>query len=575
MLSIRETIDLTGPNKKLLLPTLILILLSSLFEAVSLGLFVPLIADIIGSESYIGEDSFLSNLTNYVVRFSPSEEMELAILCVFLLLVFILKNIFVFIRIIMGVYLANRLRAYWSSEIFKSLIKSNIKNIVLNKQGKLINNIVNEPVVSAKYINNIISISSRILVTSVLILIMLTLSWELTLLISVSSSILFFTYLITINSVVSDLGKKRLSLLQKITSATQENLNAIRQVKIFLIEKVTINKFVQRYDNLLKTLMKIAVFRNISLPMAEVGIIVCLVGALIYLNYFTNSNLESYLPLLAFVVIASQKIALNIGSVASERIVVVSQQASINTIYELIKSKKAKCEDDKGLDPEINLDGDILFENVSFKYEKSKENMTLDSINLRIKKGEITAITGSSGSGKSTIVDLICCLFRDYDGKILFGSRNLSNCSPSSIRSRIGYIGQDNFLFDTTIKENILIANPSLTDKEIKHFCKKANADDFINKLDEKYETELIDRGQNISGGQRQRLTIARAFASNFDLLIIDEGFSALNSLAIEPIVNYLLELKRQGKTIVMISHNKEHLSIADQLISISSGRIE
>jgi hypothetical protein len=231
MLSIRETIDLTGPNKKLLLPTLILILLSSLFEAVSLGLFVPLIADIIGSESYIGEDSFLSNLTNYVVRFSPSEEMELAILCVFLLLVFILKNIFVFIRIIMGVYLANRLRAYWSSEIFKSLIKSNIKNIVLNKQGKLINNIVNEPVVSAKYINNIISISSRILVTSVLILIMLTLSWELTLLISVSSSILFFTYLITINSVVSDLGKKdylfckRLHLLLKKLKCNKTSKN--------------------------------------------------------------------------------------------------------------------------------------------------------------------------------------------------------------------------------------------------------------------------------------------------------------------------------------------------------------
>ncbi len=573
-LSIKEIINLTGPNKKMLAPMLALIIISSLFDAISIGLFVPLIAGIIGSEDYVGEDSFLTEITNYIIQFSPSEELELAILCIFIILIFILKNIFVFLRVIFGTHLSNKLRAYWSTKIFKSLTQSSITNIVLNKQGKLINNIINEPIVSAKYVFTFVSLASKLLVTLVLILIMLSLSWQVTLAILLSSSIIFFSYLLVIDKRIRKLGNKRLLLVQKVTGLAQENLSAIRQVKVFLLENTVLKKFKETYEDLLDSLIKVAVYRNITLPLAEIGVIVCLIAALMYLNYFTNLDLNDFLPLFAFVVIASQKIAINLGGFASEKVALTSQKPSIIAINEMINDEMMKNEQDKEMKEVNSIDGDIVFKNVNFKYDQSKSEKVLDNINLRIKKNHIAAITGASGSGKSTIIDLICSFFRNYDGEILLGSNRLSDCRPSSIRSRIAYVNQDSLLFDATIKENILIANPELSDDEVKSFCRKANAEGFIEKLDNKYESQLIDRGQNISGGQRQRLTIARAFARDFDLLIIDEGLSALNVSTAKPILDHLIELRNQGKTIIMISHNDEHLSICDQILFIENGKI-
>ena len=135
--------------------------------------------------------------------------------------------------------------------------------------------------------------------------------------------------------------------------------------------------------------------------------------------------------------------------------------------------------------------------------------------------------------------------------------------------------GGQHFLFDLSIRENILLGNSNLSDDEIAAVCKLAHADKFINELPDKYETQLIDRGQNISGGQRQRLAIARALARSYDLLIIDEGLSAIDIEAAEPILEHLKELRDEGKTIIIVSHNKDYLSIADQNIFIDSGVIQ
>ena len=236
---------------------------------------------------------------------------------------------------------------------------------------------------------------------------------------------------------VRKLGNQRLRLVQKVTGLAQENLSAIRQVKVFLLENTFLKKFKETYEDLLDSLIKVAVYRNITLPIAEIGVIICLITALIYLNYFTTSDLNDFLPLLAFIVIASQKIAINLGGFASEKVALTSQKPSINAINEMINDEMMKNEFDEELKEVDSIDGDIVFKNVSFKYDQSSSEKVLDKINLTIKKNQIAAITGASGSGKSTVIDLICSFFKKYDGEILLGSNRLSDCRPSSIRSRI------------------------------------------------------------------------------------------------------------------------------------------
>ena len=499
-LTTREIINLTGPNKKYLLPMLMIIIISSLFDAVSIGLFVPLIAGIIGSKDYIGEDSFLTEITNFILSFSPDEELKLAVLCLFILLVFLLKNLFVFLRVVLGTQLSNKLRAYWSAEIFRSLMTSNVKNVVMDKQGSLINNIINEPVVSAKYIFEVISLSSKILVSLVLFLIMITMSWQITLLILSGTFLIFFAYLYITEGEVKNLGRIRLDLVQKITSVAQENLNAIRQVKIFSLETQVLRGFQKKYKELVDSLLKVSIYRNITLPMAEMAVIICLVLALIYINYYTSTDLEAYLPLFAFIVIASQKIAINLGGFASEKIALTSQKPSIIAIHNMIMEESMANEDNSNLLNLKHLDDDIIFKNVSFKYEQSEANNILDNVSFSIPKGKITSIIGPSGSGKSTIIDLICGFFKDYKGSIFYGKNELTKIRLSSLRKNIAYISQDSFLFDITIKENILIGNNNLSNDELVSVCEQANAKSFIDALPEKYETQLIDRGQNISG---------------------------------------------------------------------------
>lgn len=574
-LSIKEIINLTGPNKKYLLPMLLLIITSSLFDAISIGLFVPLIAGIIGSKNYIGEDSFLTDITNFILAFSPNEELKLAILCGFILIVFLIKNIFVFLRVLVQTQLCNKLTAYWSEEVLRSLVTSNLKNVVMDKQGFLINNIINEPRISQKYIFGLISLSSKILVTLVLILIMITMSWQITLLMLTASFLLFSTYLFITDERVKNLGINRLFLYQQITSMAQENLNAIRQVKIFSLETQVLRGFQKKYHQLVDALFKVAIYRNITTPMAEIVIIFCLVIGLIYINYYTTRDLESYFPLFAFIVIASQKIAINLGGFASEKIALTSQKPSIIAIHNMLMKESMANEDDSSLLSLKHLDGDIIFKDVSFTYEASKKRNTLNNVNLIIKKNKITLITGPSGSGKSTIIDLICGFFKNYEGSIFYGRTDISHLNLASLRNNIAFISQDSFLFDLSIKENILLGNSILSDDEIRTACKRANADEFINAFPDKYETQLVDRGQNISGGQRQRLTIARALARDFDLLIIDEGLSALDKQTAEPIINYLKQLRDKGKTIILVSHNKDFASIADQSIVIDSGVIK
>lgn len=215
--------------------------------------------------------------------------------------------------------------------------------------------------------------------------------------------------------------------------------------------------------------------------------------------------------------------------------------------------------------------GDIQFRDVSSAYQGSDE--VLKNLNLNIKAGQIFALVGPSGGGKTTICHLIPRFYDISSGEILIDGKNISNLTLESIRKNIGIVQQDIYLFGASIKENILYGNPDATDDEVIEAAKRANIHDYIMTLPKRYDTQIGERGVKLSGGQKQRLSIARVFLKNPPILILDEATSALDNATEILIQNALDELCR-GRTTIVVAHRLSTIKNADKIAFISNGEV-
>jgi ABC-type multidrug transport system fused ATPase/permease subunit len=217
------------------------------------------------------------------------------------------------------------------------------------------------------------------------------------------------------------------------------------------------------------------------------------------------------------------------------------------------------------------VQGNILFEDVTFAYEKDKP--VLHGISFQAKPGMVTALIGSSGSGKSTIISLVCAFHKPDTGRVLIDDIDLSTVKLDDYRSQLGVVLQESFLFDGTIRENVMFSYPEATDEQFLHACRIACVDEFAERFPDQYDTIVGERGIKLSGGQRQRLSIARAILANPKLLILDEATSSLDSES-EAMIQEGLKFLMQGRTTFVIAHRLSTIRRADQILVVEGGLI-
>jgi subfamily B ATP-binding cassette protein MsbA len=282
-----------------------------------------------------------------------------------------------------------------------------------------------------------------------------------------------------------------------------------------------------------------------------------LAGKLTLGGFFTYTMFLGYLAVPLFQVVG-------VGTQLSE------------AIAGLERTREVLDETPEDRDPERKVSlgpirGDISFDNVTFAYEQQKT--VLHDISFASWPGSVTALVGSSGSGKSTIIGLVAAFHKPNEGRVLVDGVDLATVRLESYRTQLGMVLQDSFLFDGSIRENVAFSKPNATEEEILSACRIARVDEFAEKYEQKYDTIIGERGVKLSGGQRQRVSIARAILANPRILILDEATSSLDSES-EALIQEGLAYLMRGRTTFVIAHRLSTIRRADQILVVETGRI-
>lgn len=252
---------------------------------------------------------------------------------------------------------------------------------------------------------------------------------------------------------------------------------------------------------------------------------------------------------------------------------IVLSRASLDRIVEILDEKIDIEDAPDSQDIEVK-DGSIDFDNVDFSYSKSRDVLNLENIDLHIRSGETIGIIGGTGSAKSTLVQLIPRLYDVLDGEVKVGGINVKDYKLDKLRDSVAMVLQKNVLFSGTIRQNLLWGNKDATDEEIEHAAKAAQAHDFIMSFPDGYETELGQGGVNVSGGQKQRLCIARALLKKPKIMIMDDSTSAVDT-ATDAAIRSGLKKEFGDTTVLIIAQRISSVEDADRIIVMNDGKID
>lgn len=454
-------------------------------------------------------------------------------------------------------------------DLYKHLIYADIEFLKKHSSGNLISRFVNDITNLRNALANILTSVARELLTVIFLLGIMFYN-DLTL-----SLIAFVVFPVAILPIVR-MGKR----MRKIAFQTQEELSTytvkldevfrnIRIVKSFCREMYEIRSAKQVLDQILKYYAKAIKTDSLTSPIMEMlsGLAIAAViwyGGMQVLEGTTSAG-SFFSFIIAF--IAAYK---PMKSLADLNVSLQTALASAKRVFMILDTQSKIETYDPKRSVAINK-GDIDFKNIFFSYKEG--HPTLKDLSFQIKSGQFVALVGSSGSGKSTIIDLIQRFYDPDSGEITIDGTNLKDNSPYAIREEISMVNQDIMLFDSTVKENIKYGNIDATDTEIEAAAKIAAADEFINELPEKYDSKVGQHGIQLSGGQRQRLCIARAVLKKSRILIFDEATSSLDQIS-EQEIKSSIDALRKNRTIIVVAHRLSTILNADVIYVLKKGVI-
>ena len=491
--------------------------------------------------------------------------------CIALIVVFSAKNIFLYIKNITLSIVQYRLIRDLRNKLYSHFHYLSLSYFNKNKSGELTAVLVNDidnmrnslsimfQKLFVEPINILILMSLLFIVSSKLALIAL-------LIIPISSVIIF-----GISHSIRRRSKRSQAQLAGMTSMIAETIGSMRIVKAFATKSFEIKRFARETQKYYQLMLRRDRLRFVSSPVSEtfgatIAALLLWVGARDVLVTQSISS-EDFLRfiLLLFSLFQPLKNLTNVVNELQNGLASADRVFAIMDIDSDIKDRNNAAEI-------VDLKESLSFNQVSFSYGE-KNDKVLNNINFKINKGEIIALVGPSGAGKSTLVDLIPRFYDTLDGSIKIDNKNIKELKISSLRSLMGIVTQETFLFDDSVKANIAYGLENISDNQIEEAAKAANADNFIKELPDGYNTIIGERGVSLSGGQKQRIAIARAIVKNPPILILDEATSSLDSES-EKHVQSAIENLMSKRTVIVIAHRLSTVHNADKILVLEKGQI-
>ena len=556
-------------------------ILYAIFSALAFVSFIPML-DVLFKQTktvytepkYVGFSNILEYTEDYF-NYYLSNQLETDISSTLILVVgiviffFLMKNLFNYLALYNITFVKNGLLKNLRENLYSKVLNMPISYFLNKKKGDLMSRITADILeIQTSYLSILELMVREPLTIIFTLIVMFTISPQLT---------LFVTLFIPISAfIISIIGKKLRKDSKEVQqqqsnflSIIDETISGQKVIKSFLSENFFHNKFKSINNLLYRFSNKVINRKNLAGPFSEfmgilvIGVLLWFGGKMVLINETISGTTFIVFMGLAYNILTPAKnlsksfYSIKKGNAAAER------------VFEIIEYNKNKYDEDRTLDFK-KFKKNITFNNVEFSYGEVK---ILDKISFTINKGESVALVGSSGSGKTTIANLLNGFFGPTSGNILIDDISISNITKESLYRNISIVTQESILFNDTILNNIRIGNLEASKEDIIEASKEANAHEFIQEQLNSYDTTIGDYGNNLSGGQKQRLTIARAMLKSPSILILDEATSSLDSESEKKIQNAIDKLMH-GKTSLIIAHKFSTIKKCDKIILIDKGRI-
>lgn len=543
----------------------LLILLAVIIDLFSITLVIPVLT-VLQSKSFL--NTFFEN-NEYIDNLSQTEEIYLIVF----LMCFVFLFKFFFLLVLN--YNQNKYTSFLQSSISEKLMKQYIlmpyKNYFKRNTSELLRNIKDE---SGSFVYGVIAPLLNLLIEILVVVgILLILFYQLSLNSFLILALIITFLIIYVNltkKLINKLGKERFRFDENIIKKSNEIFQSIRDIKIYFLEQKFLRDYTKVLTNYADSMKKFLTMQNLPRLTIELTLVIIL-SLIIVLFAIEDINFEEASIKLGLFAAAAFRLLPSINKIISAQQILRFHNPSVNEIYKEIKNDLEY--DIFKFKNKINFSKKILLKNLSFSYLPKKK--ILNNLNLKINAGDRIGIIGTTGSGKSTLIDILSGLITDYEGSISIDNK-LINFDRSAWANNIGYVSQDSLILNSSIISNIVFSkniekNPK---KKIFKILKEVELYDYVKNLKNSISSIIGERGIDLSGGQKQKINIARALYKNPQLLILDEAFSALDIHTERKILENI-RMKYKHLTLINISHKGESLKLCNKVYQMNNGKLK
>ncbi|MGB5692508.1 MAG: ABC transporter ATP-binding protein [Flavobacteriaceae bacterium] len=577
----RKILRFAGPYRRYGYLNIFFNILYALFSALSFAALIPML-DVLFNKTrkvftapvYSGMGNIKEFLTDYLnyrlTTYAGDDEMKGLVLVIGLVLaLFLLKNVFNYLAMYFITFLRNGVLKDVRNAMYEKIVDLPLSFFSEKKKGDVIARISSDVLEIQHSFLSILELIVREPLTIVFtIIVMFTISTKLTLFV--------FIFIPIAGMIISRIGKSlkkqsaRVQLEQaEFLSIVEETLSGLRVVKAFNAESRFSRVFQRSTERFFSFSNKLLNRQNLASPTGEflgilvIGVLLWFGGKMVLVeNSLDASSFIAYMGL-AYNILTPAK------AISKASYGVKKGNAAAERVLEILETENPIKEKEDAID-KVDFTSGISLVNVSFKYE---DEYVLKDFSLEVPKGSTIALVGQSGSGKSTIANLVTRFYDVSEGQVKIDGINIKDLKKKSLRNLIGLVTQDSILFNESVRNNIALGKHDATDEEILEAAKIANAHEFIVDLPKGYDTNIGDGGNKLSGGQKQRLSIARAVLKNPPVMLLDEATSALDTES-ERLVQDALENMMQNRTSIVIAHRLSTIQNADKIVVMQKGKI-